>query len=106
MPSLAFSREDEIQADYGAYKVLSAAGYHPKDMEKTFRRMWRNQRTTAPDVPTYLLTHPTSPQRMEAIQNLVRRHPASSSKYDNSNFLRIRARLIALYDPIDEPKTN
>jgi predicted Zn-dependent protease len=103
---LAFSREDEMQADYGAYKVLTAAGYHPGDMARTFQRMWRTQRTTSPTPPTYLLTHPTSPDRMEAIQNLVRRYPRPPTKYDNSDFLRIKTRLSALYSPEDEAEST
>ncbi|KIX11544.1 M48 family metallopeptidase [Dethiosulfatarculus sandiegensis] len=103
---LAFSREDEMQADYGAYKVLTAAGYHPADMAKTFQRMWRTQRTTSPTPPTYLLTHPTSPERMEAIQNLVRRYPRPRMEYNNSDFLRIKTRLSALYSPEDEAEST
>ena len=103
---LAFSREDETQADYGAYKIISALGYHPKEMEKTFERMWREQMNTATTPPAYLLTHPTSPERMEALQNLVRRHPVRAKPYDNSEFLRIRTRIMALYDPEDSAYQN
>lgn len=98
---LQFSREDERQADYGAFKVVSGAGYPPEEMEKSFARIWREQRYTMPDVPGYLLTHPTSPERMETLQNLVRRHPVKDAKYDNSEFLRIRTKLIALYENED-----
>ncbi len=98
---LAFSREDEKQADYGAFQIVSKAGYPPKEMERSFARIWREQRYTMPQVPTYLLTHPTSPERMETLQNLVRRHPFKGSSYDNGDFLRIRTRLIALYDSED-----
>jgi len=90
-----------VQADYGAYKILTTLGYDPKEMEKTFERMWRQERNTYTTPPAYLLTHPTSPERMETMQNLVRRHPAQVKPYDNREFLRIRTRLIALYDPED-----
>jgi predicted Zn-dependent protease len=98
---LQFSRDDERQADYGGYKIMSKAGYPPTEMEKSFQRIYREQRNTSPDVPSYLLTHPTSPERMETLQNLVRRHPTKNIVYDNSEFLRIRTRLIALYDAED-----
>ena len=98
---LEFSREDERQADYGAFVILTKAGYPPEDMEKSFARIYREQRHTMPDVPGYLLTHPTSPERIETLRNLVRRHPTKNAVYDNSEFLRIRTRLIALYDSED-----
>lgn len=98
---LEFSREDERQADYGAYKIITKKGYPPEEMEKSFARIYRETRNTTPDVPGYLRTHPTSPERMEILQNLVRRHPVKNLKYDNSEFLRIRTKLIALYDSED-----
>lgn len=103
---LAFSREDEMQADYGGYQLMSKAGYDPRQMATTFEKLWRQQRYTAPTPPVYLLTHPTSPQRMEAVQNLVRRHPVKPKPHDNRAFLRIRTRLIALYDPTDQAHTT
>jgi predicted Zn-dependent protease len=43
---------------------------------------------------------------MEAIQNLVRRYPRPPTKYDNSDFLRIKTRLSALYSPEDEAEST
>jgi predicted Zn-dependent protease len=98
---LEFSRDDERQADYGAFKILSKSGYPPEEMEQSFARIYRETRNTTPDVPGYLRTHPTSPERMETLQNLVRRHPTNNAQYSNSEFLRIRTKLIALYDSED-----
>lgn len=103
---LAFSREDEEQADYGAFKILSANGYSPEDMANSFRRIWRIQRSSMPDMPSYLLTHPTSPERLEKVEDLARRYPVHVRHYDNSEFLRIRTRLKALYDPMDTAQTE
>ena len=101
---LAFSREDESQADYGGYKLMTKAGYHPNEMEKTFQRIYREQRMTSSSVPTYLLTHPTSPERMETIRALVERHNFKTKKYDNSRFLFVKTRLIALYDDVERAR--
>ncbi|MGD8562714.1 MAG: tetratricopeptide repeat protein, partial [Desulfarculaceae bacterium] len=90
----------------GAYKLLSAVGYDPAEMVKTFTRLWRTMRYTVSTPPPYLLTHPTSPQRAEALQNLVKRHPVSAKPYSNEEFLRIRTRLVALYDPSDSAETK
>ncbi len=98
---LAFSREAEEQADYGAFKILSATGYSPEDMANSFRHIWRIQRSSMPEMPSYLMTHPPSPERLEQVEDLARRHPVHLRPYDNSEFLRIRARLKALYEPMD-----
>ena len=101
---LAFSREDETQADYGGYKLMSEAGYHPSEMEKTFQRIYREQRMSSASVPTYLLTHPTSPERMETIRGMVERHKFKLKKYDNSRFLLVKTRLIALYEDMERAR--
>jgi predicted Zn-dependent protease len=98
---LAFSRQDEEEADYGAFKLVTEAGYPAAEMEKSFRRVWRMQRYTMPEMPRYLLTHPTSPERMEKLQNLVRRHPHPDASFDNQRFLQVRTRLMALYESED-----
>ena len=101
---LAFSREDESQADFGGYKLMTKAGYHPNEMEKTFQRIYREQRMTSSNVPTYLLTHPTSPERMETIRSLVERHTFKTRKYDNSRFMMVKTRLIALYNDVERAR--
>jgi len=100
---LSFSRQQEEQADYGAFRLLTKAGFPPQEMEKSYKRIWREQRYTMPQVPEYLLTHPTSPARLEALQNLVRRH-GSQGSFDNHDFLRMRTRLVALYDSEDSAR--
>lgn len=95
---LAFSREDEQEADWAAVKLMGENGYSPQEMVKSFNRIWRMERTTMPDMPVYLRTHPASPQRMEFIENMVRTHPAGAKPLDNQDFWRVQMRLIALYD--------
>jgi predicted Zn-dependent protease len=100
--ALAYSREDEMQADFQGYKLIVSLGYDPRDMATTFQRLWQLERTyygSAP--PPYLLSHPTSNSRMENIQNLVRRQNTTVTRTDNSEFWRIKTRLIALYKPQD-----
>lgn len=99
---LAYSREDELQADFGGFKLMSQAGYDPAEMAATFRRLYREQRMMLGSVPTYLLTHPTSPQRLEVIDNLMRRHRGRYKPYGNRRFLVVRTRLAALYEPVHQ----
>ena len=102
---LSFSREDELQADYFGYKLMTSLGYKGEDMARTFIRMWQMERTMYASPPAYLLTHPTSPRRMEAIQNMARRHQTLVIPTDNHRFWRVRTRLVALYDD-EESATN
>ncbi len=99
---LAFSREDEAQADYNGYQLMTGLGYPGAEMAKSFKRIWAQERLLGSNVPTYLRSHPSSPERMERIEDMVRRHPRPVRAYDNQEFLRIRMRLNALYEPVEE----
>ncbi|MCB2193447.1 MAG: M48 family metalloprotease [Deltaproteobacteria bacterium] len=101
---LAFSREDEQEADWAAFKTVTSAGYPPQEMERSFQRIWKMENYLGGNAPVYLRTHPTGPQRMEAMANMTRTWHGKSIHYDNSAFLRIQTRLIALYDP--EPQAE
>ncbi len=104
---LAFSREDEKEADWAAFKVMDAAGYPAAEMAKSYERVWQMERTLGGDVPTYLRTHPTSPSRMEAVANMVRHYGAQKKRsYNNDTFMRIQTRLIALYDEPQQALTK
>lgn len=104
---LAFSRSDEEEADWAAFNTLRNAGYPPQEMLISFRRIWRMERNLGSDqVPTYLRTHPTGPQRMERIENMLRRNPTPLGGYDNDEFLRIKARLVALYEPVQQARVE
>ncbi len=96
---LAFSREDEQEADWAAFKTMTTAGYPPSEMERSFQRIWKMESYLGGNAPIYLRTHPTGPQRMEAMANMTRTWKGKPIHYDNSEFLRIQTRLIALYDP-------
>ncbi|MBU1274735.1 MAG: M48 family metalloprotease [Proteobacteria bacterium] len=99
---LAFSREDEQEADWAAFKTITAAGYPPQEMERSFQRIWKIESYMGGNAPIYLRTHPTGPQRMEAMSSMARQWKGKPIHYDNSEFLRIQTRLIALYDPEGE----
>ena len=103
---LAFSREDEEQADYSGFKLMTGLGYPGQEMAKSFNRIWQVERIMGPEVPNYLRSHPTSPQRMERMEDMVRHGHAKIRPYDNTNFLVVKTRLIALYDNEDTAETT
>ncbi|MCF8032754.1 MAG: M48 family metalloprotease [Desulfarculaceae bacterium] len=102
---LAFSREDEQEADWAAFKTITAAGYPPKEMEKSFHRIWKQEQYLGGDVPVYLRTHPTSPQRIENMANMTRVWGGKPGTYDNHRFMLVQTRLISLYDAEGQAKT-
>ncbi len=75
-------------------------------MAKSFNRIWQVERIMGPEVPNYLRSHPTSPQRMERMEDMVRHGHAKIRPYDNTNFLVVKTRLIALYDNEDTAETT
>jgi predicted Zn-dependent protease len=103
---LAFSREDEEQADFAGFKLMTGLGYSGQEMSKSFNRIWQVERIMGAEVPNYLRSHPTSPQRMERMEDLSRRGGLKPKPYDNSNFQMVKTRLIALYDNQDTAETT
>ncbi len=101
--SLMFSRDDESQADFTGYKLMTNLGYPGQEMAASFGRIWRMERLLGGEgVPNYLRSHPASPERMERIEDMVRRGSSRPRPYDNGEFLRIKTRLVALYEPLEQ----
>ncbi len=69
--SLAYSREDERQADQLEHKYMDAAGFDPAAMIATLKGLERGQWFASSRVPKYLLTHPTGPDRMANIEVML-----------------------------------
>ncbi|MBI4798331.1 MAG: M48 family metalloprotease [Desulfarculus sp.] len=103
---LAFSRDDEEQADYAGFRLMTGLGYPGQEMAVSFNRIWRVERIMGAEVPNYLRSHPTSPQRMERMDDMARRGPAKQRPYDNTTFQVVKTRLIALYDNEDTAETT
>lgn len=61
---LKYSRENEAEADQRGIKYLTDAGYAPQAMVTFLKKIYRWERAIAPDVPTYLKTHPGIDERI------------------------------------------
>jgi predicted Zn-dependent protease len=55
---LKYTRENEVEADQKGIKYMTDAGYDPQAMVVFLKKIYRWQRFTSPEVPTYLSTHP------------------------------------------------
>jgi predicted Zn-dependent protease len=55
---LKYTRENEAEADQKGIKYLTDAGYGSQAMVTFLKKIYSWQRAIAPDIPTYLSTHP------------------------------------------------
>jgi predicted Zn-dependent protease len=101
--SLAYSREDESQADQLGLLYTTNAGYDPHGLLTTLKRIRTKQWFGSQQIPTYMLTHPATEERMVWIDSWVTSHPDAIKEkkiVSATAFKRINARLKALYgDP-------
>jgi predicted Zn-dependent protease len=68
---LAYSRDDERQADQLGFKYMSMAGFDPAGMIKTLKKMQKEQMLASDQIPAYLLTHPGGPERMANYETMM-----------------------------------
>jgi beta-barrel assembly-enhancing protease len=79
----AFSRALELEADTLGVKYVSQAGYDPKGMVSFMRTMDQQRTLSQSNVPTYLLTHPPSQERVANLELILKSlpdHPALRSE--------------------------
>jgi predicted Zn-dependent protease len=66
---LKYSRENEEEADTRGIKYMTDAGYDPRAMVTFLKKIYRLERASSPDVPTYLATHPGIDERITYLSN-------------------------------------
>ncbi|MEG6549878.1 M48 family metalloprotease [Desulfocurvibacter africanus] len=88
---LNYSREDEREADDVGFQYLSAAGYSPQGMVRSFEILKRKQWIMGSSFPGYLSTHPALTERIGYLEDRIATLKGKPlPKTDNSRFLRIR----------------
>ena len=101
--SLAYSRENEDQADQLGLQFTTNAGYDPEGLLTTLKRIRSKQWFGSQQIPTYMQTHPATEERMVWIDSWITAHPDAIKKrkpVSSTAFKRINTRLKALYgDP-------
>ena len=98
--SLAYSRQDEMQADELGIQTLTAAGYSGVGMLTMLKKIRDKQWFGPSDVPSYLMTHPAVDDRLAYLDTWTQSHPETlrlMANRDNTEFIRVRTRLIAAY---------
>ncbi len=102
---LAYSREDEMQADQIGLKYLTKAGYTGKGLLTSLKKIRNKEWFGSDQIPTYLKTHPASEERLAYIGTWLASHAQQADVHEadpvnNSDFERAHLRLQTLYgDP-------
>ena len=96
---LAFSREDEMQADQAGLQYLSKAGYGSQGLLTVLKKLRSRQWFGSDQVPIYLRTHPAVDDRIAYVDARMAQNQAAVKqlKPPEDGFALIAARLWALY---------
>jgi predicted Zn-dependent protease len=97
---LAYSRDDESQADQLGLTYLTDSGYGGRGLMTGLEKIRSRQWFGSDDFPTYLSTHPASEDRIAYIDSWLQAHKETveqTIKIDPLPFRMAQTRLIALY---------
>ena len=94
---LAYSREDEIQADQRGLDFLDKAGYSAAGLMSILKKIRSVQWFGSKQVPTYLMTHPASEERIAYIDTWLDRRSKPVVQTDSYEFRRAHTYLVANY---------
>jgi len=74
---LSYSRDDEMQADQLGVKFITEAGYSPRGLLKILKKMRSTTWFGSEQVPTYLMTHPATEERIAFISSWLESYDAT-----------------------------
>ncbi len=97
--ALAYSRQNEMQADQLGLEYLTQAGYSGEGLLTSLKKIRSKQWYGSEQVPTYLTTHPASEERMSYIDSWLHQHHANQAREqaEVGGFELAHTRLVALY---------
>lgn len=104
----AFVRHTQVQesaADQAAVTFLDATGQSGRGLISYFDRQFRPNEFMTRRVPAYMLTHPFTSDRVEALRQRVEASPfadAQDSPEDMRRFQMMRAKIIGFLRPVSE----
>jgi predicted Zn-dependent protease len=101
--SLAFSREDELQADQLALDYLYRSGYGADGLLSSLKKIRSKQWFGSDQIPDYLMTHPASEERMAFIDSWLQGHqlpPGLKRNPQKETFSLVRATLQGKYGDV------
>lgn len=96
--SLAYSRQDEMQADQLGLKYIAAAGYNGSGLLAVLKKIRGTEWFGSDQIPTYLKTHPASEDRIAYIGSQLEGKTSEATKSTEFNdFNRAVTILKAVY---------
>jgi predicted Zn-dependent protease len=94
-PTLAYSRDDETEADQVGLEHLNLAGYSSEGLLTVLKKMRSRQWFGSQQIPTYLQTHPASEARMVYIDMWLAKHEKVHTSINPYPFERAHTWLVA-----------
>lgn len=89
---LAFSRQNEREADQIGMQTLADAGIDPTAMPRMFSRMQQSLRLQGSAVPEFLLTHPITQSRLADSLNRAAQYPTTHAPRPPIDFQLVKKR--------------
>lgn len=97
------SREDELEADSLAVRLLPDAGISPAGIVSFFRKLLEDQERTPSALEQWFSTHPLTSERIDQVQRLIdAENPGPSLTTDSPAFHDFQARVRQLPPPPEE----
>ena len=94
---LAYSRDNEAEADAHGFKWMLKAGYNPRDMVSMFNKMNKQRWFEGGKVPLYLRTHPFTDDRIVELSHQLAMHQSElPPERDNPDFQYFTIKLEAI----------
>lgn len=100
---LHFSRTQESQADQAAATFLNRSGESAEGLLSFLKLLGQDQAVLVGHQDPYLLTHPLSEQRVEALEDRVNRSPYKDRPWPPTyveRFRRMQAKLVGFLEPL------
>ncbi len=94
---LSFGRDAEREADRIGVNILNGGGFELNGMVAFFGRLQSAGRNRSDRVPSYLMTHPLTTERMADVEARIRNLPYRQ-RVDSIDFAFLKARLRVLQD--------
>ena len=95
--SLAYSRENEMEADQIALKYLEKSGYSGEGLLRTLKKIRSRSWYGSDQIPVYLTTHPAVEDRIAYISSSLEGMSTIQTNTGDPEFHGIQTRLTALY---------
>jgi predicted Zn-dependent protease len=86
---LAYSRDDERQADSLGFKYMTESHFNPSGMATVLKKLERAAPGGTDAVPPYLLTHPAGPERVSSIEALTSQYTPEPDTKESAEFRRL-----------------